>query len=304
MSIMGKKLENGLGLKEVKNNVVYGNYNGYEVTILEAGGGGVAVYLNFYGNQELKTYVASLFFTTGNRQMVQVSPSPYGMEAFVSGMTFNSIIKKIKEKLDVVTAYLKENNALGVGYCMSTGVASDNLKTINYNGVYVTVDQVIVERLEGIAKEEEKQFDEKPNNYLKGTLGAILGALVGAATMVALYFMGFFSALSAVVAVYLGNLFYVKFGGKPNNIKNLIVGGISLVIMILACFLLYIIVVDSTITAGTSQSALEYIMSNPDWKKAFTSDMIMNALFTVIGVVSQVFVNKRKDNNDKMNISY
>jgi len=96
MSIIGKKLENGLGLKEVKNNVVYGNYNGYEVTILDAGAGGVAVYLNFYGNQELKTYVASLFFTTGNRQMVQVSPSPYGMEAFVSGMTFNSIIKKIK----------------------------------------------------------------------------------------------------------------------------------------------------------------------------------------------------------------
>ena len=53
----------------------------------------------------------------------------------------------------------------------------------------------------------------------------------------------------------------------------------------------------------TSMTPFEYIMNDAEMKSAFTHDMIMNAVFTVIGVVIQYSSTKKKDQNNQLRIS-
>lgn len=301
MSLIGKKYEKALGFKEKEKYTLYGEYNGYEVTLYLGTMNGTIMYVNFYGDVSLKQQVAALFISN-NDKLTSVAVYPYGIQCVINAMTDGGIIKKIKARLDIVTSYLKEHNVPGVGYCMASGT-NENVSTINYNNVYVTLNEEIINRLEMVVKKEEEKNNQLPNNYLKGALGALIGALVGAAALVALYFLGFLSAFSAILAVYLGNFLYMKFAKKNTKMKYVIVGSISFVVMILSCLLLYIYIVNSAITNGTGQNALEYIMSHAELKVSFIRDMALNGFFTIIGIAAQIFDGIRKDKRDEISLN-
>ena len=180
-------------------------------------------------------------------------------------------LKKLTEKLDATIAYLNVNEAKGVGYCPCCGEECDLLKTIRVNDVYVSLDDKCYNEVAKVAAVEEQQYNEQPNNFLKGFLGALLGAGIGAAAWVALYYIGFLSALTAVLAVFLGNYFYVKFGGKANNVKNIIVAGVSLVVLVLACVGIYYVEVGSVIAANNlNMTPFELIFSDEELKDFFS----------------------------------
>ena len=55
--------------------------------------------------------------------------------------------------------------------------------------------------------------------------------------------------------------------------------------------------------ASYNQTALEYIMTIPALKQSFVSDMIMNGVFTFIGIIVQAVSSARKDKSNQMTIN-
>ena len=302
MGLYTKKIYEALGLVEKEKNVFYGVYRGYELTL--AVNQQFYVHLNFFADGNVKAQAVRVFHTTSNQTMTNVGVSVYGLAATVNGMTANSALKKLTEKLDATIAYLNVNEAKGVGYCPCCGEECDLLKTIRVNDVYVSLDDKCYNEVAKVAAVEEQHYNAQPNNYLKGFLGALLGAGIGAAAWVALYYMGFLSALTAVLAVFLGNYFYVKFGGKANNVKNIIVAGVSLVVLVLACVGIYYVEVGSVIAVNNlNMTPFELIFSDEELKGYFISDMAMNVIFTIIGVVAQIASTKRNDQSSRTRVS-
>ena len=82
-------------------------------------------------------------------------------------------------------------------------------------------------------RKKDKNFEETPNNYGKGVLGLLLGALIGAVSYVILFMLGFISAISAFLSIMLGSLFYKKFGGKPNKVMVVMAALISVASLLL-----------------------------------------------------------------------
>ena len=302
MGLYTKKIYETFGLVEKEKNVFYGVYKGYELTL--AVNQQFFVHLNFFADGNVKAQAVRVFHTASNQTMTSVGVSVYGLAATVNGMTTNSIIKKITEKLDATIAYLNANEAKGVGYCPCCGEECDLLKTIRVNDVYVSLDDKCYNEVAKVAEVEEQHYNAQPNNYLKGFLGAILGAGIGAVAWIVLYYLGFLSALTAVLAVFLGNYFYVKFGGKANNVKNIIVAGVSLVVLVLACVGIYYVEVGSVIAANNlNMTPFELIFSDEELTGYFVYDMAMNVIFTIIGVVAQVASTKRKDQSSRTRVS-
>ena len=207
MGLYTKKINEALGLVEKEKNVFYGVYKGYELTL--AVNQQFYVHLNFFADGNVKAQAVRVFHTTSNQTMTNVGVSVYGLAATVNGMTANSALKKLTEKLDATIAYLNVNEAKGVGYCPCCGEECDLLKTIRVNDVYVSLDDKCYNEVAKVAAVEEQHYNAQPNNYLKGFLGALLGAGIGAAAWVALYYMGFLSALTAVLAVFLGIILFL-----------------------------------------------------------------------------------------------
>lgn len=302
MGLYTKKIYETFGLVEKEKNVFYGVYRGYELTL--AVNQQFFVHLNFFADGNIKAQAVRVFHTASNQTMTNVGVSVYGLAATVNGMTTNSIIKKITEKLDATIAYLNANEAKGVGYCPCCGEECDLLKTIRVNDVYVSLDDKCYNEVAKVAAVEEQHYNAQPNNYLKGFLGALLGAGIGAAAWVALYYIGFLSALTAVLAVFLGNYFYVKFGGKANNVKNIIVALVSLIVLVLACVGIYYVEVGSVIAANNlNMTPFELIFSDEELTGYFVYDMAMNVIFTIIGVVAQIASTKRKDQSSRTRVS-
>ncbi|MDE7464633.1 MAG: hypothetical protein K2M48_06345, partial [Clostridiales bacterium] len=151
---------------------------------------------------------------------------------------------------------------------------------------------------------ENKDFAEAPNNYLKGFLGALIGGLAGVGVAVLLYVAGFVSSISAVVSIVVGTLLYRKFHGKPNKMMIVIVALTTIVLMAATVPAIYIIASGvSASKAGSSMSAIEafaYFMEDPQYAGWFYGDLALVLLFSVVGIVFQIFVLARQIKRQKM----
>ena len=302
MGLYTKKIYEALGLEEKEKNVFYGHYHGYELTVVITQQ--INLFLNFYCDGNVKLNAINIFQKTTNQSMVVTGGSVYGLCASVNGMTFASSLKKTVEKLDATIAYLSENGALGVGCCPCCGETLELMKPVRVNDCYVTLSEKCFNELQSAVEVENETFESLPNNYLKGFLGALLGAVVGGIAWYILYMIGFLSALTAVLAVFLGNMLYVKFGGKPNGVKNIIVAATSLIVLVLTCVLAYYFVVgDLLLQNNIYMDPFEFIFSDAELKGYFISDMVMNVVFTLLGVGIQIYSTKKKDQTYRTKIT-
>lgn len=111
---------------------------------------------------------------------------------------------------------------------------------------------------------------------------------MGAACTIALYYIGFVSSLSAIVAVLLGAFLYRKFGGKPNAMMIVIVSVVSLILIGAAFFVSYLIAAGAAAAeVGLHMSALDALLiclDDSEFASAFYSDLIMLFVFTIVGI--------------------
>ncbi|MDE5856278.1 MAG: hypothetical protein K2H06_04430, partial [Anaeroplasmataceae bacterium] len=76
-----------------------------------------------------------------------------------------------------ITQFLNLQNTKNGAYCPITGDALDEAtkRKLYYNNFVVFLNEASVELLNAQIEKAEQDFQNAPNNYLKGTLGAIVG---------------------------------------------------------------------------------------------------------------------------------
>ena len=96
-------------------------------------------------------------------------------------------------------------------------------------GFSVALDADCVRTFNAAVDAQDAAFDARPEGWIEGTCGALLGGLAGAVCTLLLYFLGYLSALSGAVSIWLGAFLYCKFGGKPDAVMLVTVGAIGLI---------------------------------------------------------------------------
>lgn len=194
---------------------------------------------------------------------------------------------------------LNKYNAPNAKYCPYCGKElSDKGIKYNINGYEITLDEECKDEINNLIEKNNLEFKNSPNNIIPGTLGALLGALIGSITSLILMKIGYVAAISGVVAVLLGIYFYKKFSGKPNVYMYIIVSISSIVLLVLSCFIIYILQFANDPNGVSAIERFKEAMSDADYKKSFIATLLQFIYFTIIGVaigiVDAISKNKRQ----------
>lgn len=295
---MNKKIEEVLRNNHllIEGNIAYGNIQGYEVN---------AIYSPFDNVTPIKFFISTYVDENQKRVISEILKkqkikffkyefNEFGLFFGMNGFTVNSLAKGLQSVINIVVGCLEENHALKKEYCPICGVElkEENATKANVDGLKITIDKECFLKLNEEIAQENQNFEEAPNHFGKGLIGALIGAIAGAILSVILYLLGFISAISAVVSVLLGAFLYKKMGGKPNAIMVVIVLIVSLITQLLAIFSLFLIAafgicVENNIVCGAFE-AFSYCMNDKEFSSAFIHDMILSAIFTFIGIACEI----------------
>jgi len=295
---MNKKLtafltERGL---TVNNNNAYGVLGGYETNVVYRMFDNVSplyFHLSCYTTDEQKRAIQQEL-NAASIKYLKFAFSAYGLEVGLNDMTLGKLIKRLGDVLDKICSTLSANGALGIGYCPVCGNALnfEQSKKCTVDGLTISIDNGCVDNINNLISAENKDFEEAPNNYLRGFAGAFVGGLVGVAIAVGFYLAGFISAISAFVAIFLGEFLYRKFGGKPNKIMVVILSVTTFVMMMLTVLGIYFVasaIEGAKVGLGAFES-FSIVMKNAEVQHGFILDMVLTVLFSALGCGYEIFM--------------
>ncbi len=331
---MNKNIEKFLAEQglTVTGDKAYGFLRGYETNVIVNNrdtSSPFRMHISFYATDEQKNRMGSEF-NASKIGFLRFQFTPYGVFIGLNGWTLNSMIKKLPEYLDLFFKTIEANGGLNKNYCpvcatqiggefpaeeqpsseqtlVSEGAeevkpapaGKPETRRCDVDGYMITMDVGCVDKINAIITADNKAFEEAPNNYVKGFIGAALGGLVGGILTAILYFIGFVSAISAVVAVLLGAFLYQKLGGKPNKMMIVIVSVTSLVFMLLSVVVVYLIATGIAINSeGLEMGVFEafgLLMSeSAEFSRMFWLDFGLVFLFSAIGIGIEIFTLSRQ----------
>lgn len=253
----------------------------------------VQIHFSCYTTDEQKRACAEQF-ANAKIKFFKYQFTAYGVNVILNDMTLNKLLQRLDEVVNTVCGILSQSGALGVGYCPVCGNTLDflNAKKCNIDGFTISIDNNCVENINAVINEENKDFDEAPNNCLRGFAGALIGGLVGAAIAVVLNIVGFYAGISSFVAFALGTILYKKFGGKPNKLMVIIVSVTTFVTMLLSVVGIYVYVaVTAVAEVGYEMGIFEafaYCLDIEDFAISLVLDLLMTLVFTIIGCVAEI----------------
>ena len=275
----------------VCENMAYGVIQGYEISVRVPNTMEQFCYIHasFYATEDKKNAIAAELAKSKPR--LGAALTAYGLKVSYPVFIMSSLIKNLPVIFQRLTDLLKQYEAPGAEFCPYCGQPLDpaNKKRCSIDGFSVTLNADCVGSINKQIDEENRAFANAPNNYMQGICGALLGGIVGAACTIALYYIGFVSSLSAIIAVLLGAFLYRKFGGKPNVMMIVIVSVVSLILIGAAFFVSYLIAAGTAAAeAGLHMSALDALLiclDDSEFASAFYSDFAMLFVFTIVGIV-------------------
>ena len=291
---------------KINGNSAIGIVDGYEVSCL----------FNKFANPPFFCHVSSYIEENKREKVIQDIKNlgiPYfipsidrlGVAFSLNAFTYKKFLIIVEGVIRNVVEVLNNNDCLGCDYCPATSKQFDMDKELcNVDGFTISLSSDGKQLLNAEIEKDNKEFQEAPNNYLKGTLGALIGALVGVICLIVLGLIGFVSAISAVASMALGSYLFTKFGGKANKMMVLIVCLVTLVAMTIGIFALYIITLNMEIANNgwydTNAFALfsENLKNNKEFRDLFIRDAALNFVFTAIGVIVMLFGLKNKIHRD------
>lgn len=290
----------------VDGNTAYGTLNGFETNFKLDNLDNynpLKFHINCYTTDEQKRNIESELRKKAFK-FFRWQFTRYGIFIGVNYFTNKSAAKRLPSLMDETIEVLKSNGALGTGYCPICGkeLTADANRPYSIDEIYrlkVTADDECVNDVNKVIEAENVDYNNAPNNYAQGFLGALLGGLAGALIAIVLSFAGYVATISSLVACGFGSFLYVKFGGKRNKMMIVIVTITSLICVVSSMFVIYIILsAQAAKEAGLIMTGLEaftYLMNNvEEFKKAFFSDLAMSILFAVVGVILEIAVEVRK----------
>ena len=296
----------GLGMTAQKNNA-YGVVHGFELnaTIVPMNTASpLQLHFSCYTTDEQKRNVEAAL-RAAKIKFCNFRFTPYGLLLGLNDFTFGKLLKRLPALVESVADTLRANEALGAEFCPVCGRALDpeTAQKCALENATITMDAECKNNINALINEENKDFENAPNNYLKGFVGALIGGLAGAAIAVLLYLVGFVSSLSALVSVVLGAFLYQKFQGKPNKGMICIVAATTLACMVISIFGVYIVAAGiAAAEEGLSMTAFEAFricMRDAEFSRLFYADLALVLLFSAIGIGWEIFTLIKKIKRQK-----
>lgn len=281
----------GCGLT-VNGNNAYGVVKGYEVNATVNNRDmyyPVAVHISCYATEAQRADISAALKNRKDIKGIK-SMDDFGVLLRLTEFTTGKLLKRIPEILNAVTAMLEANGALGAQYCPHCGKQlGAGAQKCDVDGMTVTLDSGCVGAVNTAIDNRNAEFEAAPNNYLRGFIGALIGGVVGAALVALFYVLGFVSVFSGIAATALGGFLYVKFGGKPNKMMIVIVAVTSLVFLVAALFITYIIAagIEADKLGLYSLSAIDAFkicLDDGEFRSAFFTDLALVIVFALLGV--------------------
>ncbi len=208
------------------------------------------------------------------------------MKAF----TMKGAVKNLEKSLNFIT-----NKLFELGFdsskCPECGKDLVESKELGYLNLLVNTSfpmHVCEDCYNHILEEENKkeEYKNSPNNYLKGTLGAFIGALLGGMAWIIVGLFGYVASIIAFLISFLGSYGYDLMKGKKNKIKLLIVSIVSIFVIILSTFILYIIV------CGSIAEFVDFLATSDGLRK-FLVNLLLALIFGVLGITWSIFQMKK-----------
>ena len=308
---MNKKLQTyfeSLGFS-IQGNNAYGNLKGYEVSANVAMLDNVApvkLHVNLFLHAQLKNQMIEEIKALKYKYFT-IDEDIYGiLLGFNDPLTVGKLLNRMPEMIDSIFGIFNKYEAKGAGYCPICGnELKEESKQYRLEWVVITMDNDCATNINNVIENENKEFNEAPNNYLKGALGACIGALAGIVAYVILFFIGFISALTSFIAILLGGYLYKKFGGKQNYVMVIIVAAISIVSMLLALTGIYYLASQALVLEYGFNSigiqAFKDMMTIKEFSSEFTTNLLMTLLYTLLGVGYETYrLSKSVKRQDKI----
>ncbi len=289
-----KKLAKEQGMKVAKG-VAYGSLRGYGATLSEGKGyKQIVLTTKFPDVEKLNELQAQLNARniTKELRVRNITFAPNGVS-----IVFNDnpgTIKKITEFLDWFMPMLDETGAQKAEICTECGmpITAGTWKLID--GVAFHMHESCAQRrLQAIAQEEQDRKDQDTGSYLKGTLGAFGGALLGAIVWALVLCMGYVASLVGLLMGWLADKGYDLLHGKQGKAKivilvlavilGVLVGNVAAVALSLG-----IGIGDGTLEGfayGDIPMLMEYLFQDAEYMQTFVGDTVLGLLFAALGVV-------------------
>ena len=214
-----------------------------------------------------------------------------GIFIVVKTFTMKGAVKNLEKSLDFITNKLSELGFDG-SKCPKCGKELVNKKELNYLNPLINTNfsmHVCEDCYNHILEEEnkkEEEYKKSPNNYLKGTLGAFIGALLGGMAWIIVGLFGYVATIIAFLISFLGSYGYDLMKGKKNKIKLLIVSIVSVFVIILSTFILYIIV------CGSFAKFVDFLATS-DGLREFLVNLLLAIIFGALGITWSIFQMKK-----------
>ena len=286
---------------EFEKNTAYGTINGYEVNVINLPMANGPI---FYFSTNLTLEKKALFVQKMKNYKISLLTANYfefGVSVMIGAFTSKSFEKKFDDTMGKILNTLDLLEAPKKEFCPSSGIelSLDNstLASINTNAglpIKVRLTNEAINDVNNLITQVNEEFKNAPNNYLKGYMGIFLGAVVGVIATIVLASLGFVSAISPLISIFLGVFLYKKFGGKPNWIM-IVMSFVTTIVFILG-YILYVYVVYSNGICSEQNialagiDALKYCLNaDEELAKSFRSDLIFNLLFCLVAVAASAF---------------
>ena len=272
-------------------NYGYGRIDGYEVNVYNnpVDTGPIFLFSTYLSQMQKNEFIVAI--NQLKISLVQADAFDFGVMVKIGAMTGRQFEKKIPNVIEQILRILQELEAPKANVCPQSGevLAEDNCKIItlpNSNYKICLTSNAIETVNSGIEKSNE-DFQNAPNNYLKGFIGIAIGAIAGVAVAFIAGLMGYITSFAPLVSIFLGVFLYKKFGGKQNYMMIVMSLGTTLVAIVGYLLALYIIVANQAVAeinlSMSGFEALRFCLENSDeFKQAFVSEITTNAIFFLV----------------------
>lgn len=278
------------------NNHGYGFINGYEVNVLNYPSSvGPMFFISSFLTQTQKNNFV-LRINDLKIKLLSAQPFEFGVEVVIGAMTGKSFETKANDVLSKVFGILNDLDAPKSDICPQSGEAINPIESrnITIDGLKFRLSINAIDTINSNVKKSNEDYNNSPNNYLKGLAGIVLGAVVGVILTIVLWYIGFVTTIAPLVSIILGTSLYKRFGGKQNWVMIVMSFVVTLVFILSAFVVVYAVGAQLAVNeAGYSYKlfeALKFCLDNiPEFRKEFYVDLALNAFFIVLAEGFSIF---------------
>lgn len=288
-----KKLAAEHGMK-VSKGVAYGNLRGFAATLSEGSGYKQIVFTTKFTDPAGKGRLLDIINSADLKKeyrVLQLNLAPNAVQVVFHDNP--GTMKKIMAFLDWFVPLLQEHSATGVNICTECGCEITAGKWVLVNGIAYYLHDSCAQKAAREVEADNTQRAEAGGSYLLGTIGALLGAAVGAVLWGFVLYSGYVASIVGLVIGFLAEKGYNLFRGKQGKAKVLILI-LAVVFGVLAgTFASDAITLAEMISGGELRGFtlsdipmfIAYMfLEEPEYRAATIKNIAMGLLFAALGV--------------------